>query len=198
MHRLLAAVALSSCLALPLAAAHAQSPAEARAEAALAQLSARYQQIWATLTPAQRQAFSASERRWLHSQRDRRSCIRKTGLRGGSLRRAGPLPDRSGRFPAGSGLTVERPLPAPHRPRQRPRVGGVGCLTGNRQQATGNRQQQTRSRGISKSCQGAKPRAFFPYRQLTVPVVRWAVHVAALAPPPSGRPGPGLRRSSFR
>ncbi len=47
MHRLLAAVALSSCLALPLAAAHAQSPAEARAEAALAQLSARYQQIWA-------------------------------------------------------------------------------------------------------------------------------------------------------
>ena len=59
MHRLLAAVALSSCLALPLAAAHAQSPAEARAEAALAQLSARYQQIWATLTPAQRQALEA-------------------------------------------------------------------------------------------------------------------------------------------
>lgn len=76
MHRLLAAVALSSCLALPLAAAHAQSPAEARAEAALAQLSARYQQIWATLTPAQRQAFSASERRWLHSQRydEERAC----------------------------------------------------------------------------------------------------------------------------
>jgi len=75
MHRLLAAVALSSCLALPLAAAHAQSPAEARAEAALAQLSARYQQIWATLTLAQRQAFSASERRWLHSQRyDEEEC----------------------------------------------------------------------------------------------------------------------------
>jgi Ni/Co efflux regulator RcnB len=76
MHRLLAAVALSSCLALPLAAAHAQSPAEARAEAALAQLSARYQQIWSTLTPAQRQAFSASERRWLHGQRydEERTC----------------------------------------------------------------------------------------------------------------------------
>ncbi|MFO0207268.1 MAG: hypothetical protein ACK54L_14170 [Betaproteobacteria bacterium] len=79
MHRLLAAVALSSCVALPLAlpaAASAQSPAEAHAEAALAQLSARYQQIWATLTPAQRQAISASERRWLHSQRydEERAC----------------------------------------------------------------------------------------------------------------------------
>lgn len=76
MPRLLAAAALSLLPALPLGAAVAQSPAEVRADAALAQLSARYQQIWATLTPAQRQAFSASERRWLHSRRhdEERAC----------------------------------------------------------------------------------------------------------------------------
>jgi hypothetical protein len=51
------------------AASQAQSPAEARADAALAQLSARYQAIWVTLSPAQRQSFSASERRWLHAVR---------------------------------------------------------------------------------------------------------------------------------
>ena len=57
MRTMLLAASAALALALPLAAAHAQSPAEARAEAALAQLSARYQQIWATLTPAQRQAL---------------------------------------------------------------------------------------------------------------------------------------------
>lgn len=43
--------------------------AERRAEDAMRSISARYTEIWARLSPAQRQAFSAYERRWLYPGR---------------------------------------------------------------------------------------------------------------------------------
>jgi hypothetical protein len=72
--RLVAAATLSFVV---LGSAAAQSPAELQADQAMSALSARYQQIWASLGPAERQAFSAQERAWLNRQRwdEHKQCI---------------------------------------------------------------------------------------------------------------------------
>lgn len=72
--RLLAAVALSFGV---LSTAAAQTHAELQAEQAMSALSARYQQIWASLGPTDRQAFSAQERAWLNRHRwdEHKQCL---------------------------------------------------------------------------------------------------------------------------
>ncbi|MCA3218261.1 MAG: hypothetical protein ING59_06830 [Burkholderiales bacterium] len=72
--RLFAAAALSLGA---MGVAAAQSPAEAQAEHALSALSAYYQQIWASLDPTERRAFSAQERAWLNRQRwdEQHQCL---------------------------------------------------------------------------------------------------------------------------
>jgi uncharacterized protein YecT (DUF1311 family) len=72
--RLLAAAALGIAVQ---GTAGAQTPAEVRAEQAMSALSARYQQIWASLGPTDRQTFSAQERAWLNRQRwdEHKQCV---------------------------------------------------------------------------------------------------------------------------
>jgi uncharacterized protein YecT (DUF1311 family) len=72
--RLFAAAALSLGA---VGSAVAQSPTELQAEHAMSALSARYQQIWASLGPTERQAFSAQERAWLNRQRwdEHKQCV---------------------------------------------------------------------------------------------------------------------------
>lgn len=67
-----------ACLALVFSGVTAaQDPAAAQAEQAMSALSARYQQIWPTLSASERQAFSAQERAWLNRGRwdEQKECV---------------------------------------------------------------------------------------------------------------------------
>lgn len=69
---------LVACLALVFSGVTAaQDPAAAPAEQAMSALSARYQQIWPTLSASERQAFSAQERAWLNRERweEQKQCV---------------------------------------------------------------------------------------------------------------------------
>ncbi len=75
----LAAVLLAAVLGT--APAVAQEPSLPRADGALAQLSASYTALWSTLSPAEKRAFSAQERHWLHVLRwqEQARCMGQSG-----------------------------------------------------------------------------------------------------------------------
>ena len=79
---------LTAIALLAIGTAQAQSPAEARAEQAMARLSSQYQQLWAGMTPAQKRAFSLDERRWLNLGRwdEQKRCVARASTAGSELR----------------------------------------------------------------------------------------------------------------
>jgi len=74
------ALAWLGAAALP---ALARSPAEAMADDAQSQLSARYTALWSHMPAAERSSFSRAERHWLHVQRwsEQRGCVEALGPR---------------------------------------------------------------------------------------------------------------------